>query len=200
LVSLSEAKTYGGVGSLLVLLTPVPAIGWLLGIAGLVLMILAVKYFSDILSDKSIYNNIVTAIILVVGAIAVGSLVVYGSVLRVLGWGSFVGSSFFVSPTVPVGDWFALAAGIAAGLVVIWALLIASAVFIRRSYKILGSKLNVSTFNTAGLIYLIGAATAIIGVGFLLILVAQIMLAVAFFSVKESPMPMQSVQASSRAG
>jgi uncharacterized membrane protein len=47
-------------------------------------------------------------------------------------------------------------------------------------------------FNTAGLVFLIGAATAIIGVGFLLILVAQILLVVAFFSIKEStPIPTQ---------
>jgi uncharacterized membrane protein len=40
-------------------------------------------------------------------------------------------------------------------------------------------------FSTAGLLYLIGAATAIIGVGFLVLLVAQILTAVAFLSIPE---------------
>jgi len=91
-----------------------------------------------------------------------------------------------------VGDWVGLAAGVIAGLVAVWALLVTSAVFLRRSYDSMASKLDVNTFKTAGLVFLIGAATTIIGVGFVLILVAQILLVVAFFSIKEGiPVPTQ---------
>ena len=50
-------------------------------------------------------------------------------------------------------------------------------------------------FETAGLLYLIGAATAIIGIGFVLILVAEILLAVSFFSISEQPKVPQANQA-----
>jgi uncharacterized membrane protein len=41
-------------------------------------------------------------------------------------------------------------------------------------------------FSTAGLLYLIGAATAVIGVGFVILFVAEILTAVAFFSLPET--------------
>ncbi|MFI5450467.1 MAG: DUF996 domain-containing protein [Candidatus Bathyarchaeia archaeon] len=190
--TLSEAKTYGGIGSILVLFTAIPTIGWLLGIVGFIFIIMAVKYISDAFADKSIYNNMLVSILLDVAAIAVGTLAIYGTVLRVMGLGSFVGSNFVLNSNIAVGDWVGLAAGVIAGLVAVWALLVTSAVFLRRSYDSMASKLGVNTFKTAGLVFLIGAATTIIGVGFVLILVAQILLVVAFFSIKEGiPVPTQ---------
>jgi uncharacterized membrane protein len=44
---LIQAKTYGGIGSILVVLSLVPYIGFVLGIIGLVLVLVAVKYISD---------------------------------------------------------------------------------------------------------------------------------------------------------
>ena len=190
MASLSDAKTLGGVGSILVLLTPLPYAGWVLGIAGFVMTLVAIKYISDIVKDEKIFNNMLISILLAIGGIVVGTFVVLGAFFRVLGMGSFVGSTFVLATSITTGDWIGFAESIIAGLVVVWALLIASSVFLRQSYNRVGAKLNVGTFGTAGLLYLIGAATSIIAVGFLLILVAQIMLAISFFSIKESaPLP-----------
>ena len=190
MASLSDAKTLGGVGSILVLLTPLPYAGWVLGIAGFVMTLVAIKYISDIVKDEKIFNNMLISILLAIGGIVVGTFVVLGAFFRVLGMGSFVGSTFVPATSITTGDWIGFAESIIAGLVVVWALLIASSVFLRQSYNRVGAKLNVGTFGTAGLLYLIGAATSIIAVGFLLILVAQIMLAISFFSIKESaPLP-----------
>jgi hypothetical protein len=52
MASLSQAKTYGGIGSLLVLLSPVPSVGWILAIAGFVLTLIAVKNISDVVKDS----------------------------------------------------------------------------------------------------------------------------------------------------
>jgi uncharacterized membrane protein len=185
MATLSDVKTLGGIGSLLVLLTPIPYAGWALGIAGLVMMLFAVKYISDIVRDQQIFNNMLVSILLIIGGVVVGTLVVLGAVYRVLGMGYFVGSQFTLRSNIPVSNWIGLAGGVVVGLVVIWALLIASAVFLRKSYNTIATKINVHMFETAGLLYLIGAATAIIAVGFLLILVAQILLAVAFFSIND---------------
>jgi uncharacterized membrane protein len=185
MASLSDAKTLGGIGSILVLLTIVPAAGPILGIVGFVLVLIAVKYISDAVADSQIFQNMLISVIFSIGAVAVGAVTVVGTVLRVMGMGTYVGSSFELSKNIPVGDWMGLAAGVLAGLAVVWALLIVSAVFLRRSYGTVATKLNDNKFSTAGLLYLIGAATAIIGVGFILIFVAQIYLAVAFFSIPE---------------
>jgi uncharacterized membrane protein len=186
LATLTEAKTLGGVGSILVLLTALPTIGWILGIVGLVMVLVAIKYVSDAVSDPKIFNNMLVSIVLTIGAVIVGGLVVAGTVFRVMGMGTFVGSSFVPSANITTGDWVGLAGAIIGGLAVVWGFLVASAVFLRRSYNNIAAKTNVKMFGTTGLIYLIGAATAIIGIGFVLILVAEILQAVSFFEIQET--------------
>ena len=69
-----------------------------------------------------------------------------------------------------------------------------SAIFLRRSYERIGVRLNVNMFQTTGLVYLIGAALTIVLVGFLILLIAEILQIVAFFSIPEqlpSSMPTQ---------
>jgi uncharacterized membrane protein len=185
--SLAEAKTLGGVGSILVLFTAIPSVGWLLGIVGFVMTLIAIKYISESVHDNKIYTNMIVSIILAIGALAVGTVTVIGTVFRVLGMGTFVGPNFVLAPSIPVGDWIGLAAAVIVGLAVVWGLLIASAVFLRRSFNSIASRLNIKMFETAGLIYLIGAATAIIGIGFVFLLIAEILLAVAFFSIQAVP-------------
>ena len=185
--SISDAKVLGGIGAILVLLAAVPNVGWLLGIAGFVMILLAIRNVSQAVGDNKIYNNMLTAVILGIGAIAVGTVTVVGAVFHVLEMGSFVGSHFVLAPHIAVGDWFGLAVTVVGGLLAVWGLLVASVVFVRRSYGSMASKLNVKMFDTAGLLYLIGAATTIIGVGFFVILVAEILLAVSFFSIAEQP-------------
>jgi len=70
-------------------------------------------------------------------------------------------------------------------LVATWALYLASAVYIRRGFDSIGTKLNIGMFQTAGLVYLIGAALTIVLVGIVLVYVAWILFAVAFFSIPE---------------
>ena len=64
----------------------------------------------------------------------------------------------------------------------------------KRSYDTIGTRLNIGMFHTTGLLYLIGAATFILGVGILIIIVAEILQIVAFFSIPEQmamgPQPM----------
>jgi uncharacterized membrane protein len=104
-----------------------------------------------------------------------------------LGLGSFVGTRFVLASGVTAGDWAGLAATIVAGVLIVEGFLVASAVFVRRSYNSIALKLNVKRFETAGMLFLIGAATAVIGVGFILIFVAEILLAVSYFSIPETP-------------
>ncbi len=189
MATISQVKTLGGVGSILVLLTPAPSVGWILGIAGFILILFAVKQISDIFNDSSIFNNMLIAILLAIVGVIVGGLVVVGSFFRFIGQNNLAGPDYFGqnfnASTIPVGDWAALITTVLAGLAVIWVLLLVSAIFIRRSFSSIATRLSVHMFATAGLLYLIGAATTIVLVGFLLILVSQILLAIAFFSINE---------------
>jgi uncharacterized membrane protein len=182
--SLSDAKVLGGIGSILVLLTAVPNVGWLLGIVGFVLVLVAVKKISQTVNDKEIYGRMLTAVVLAIAAIAVGAVTIFGVVFRPLALGVTLST---LPSAIAAGNFLGLAALAIGGLVAVEVLLVLSAVFVRRSYDSVSDKLGVGMFRTAGLLYLIGAATAIVGVGFLLIFVAEILQAVAFFSIPDQP-------------
>lgn len=186
MASLSQAKTIGAVGSILVLLTAVPTAGSLLGIIGFIMMLLAIRDIAQIVGDRSIFSNMLVAVGLAVVAIVVGALVVVGSVLRFVGLKSLSLGPNFNASSVPTGDWIGLVGSILIGLAVVWVIMLVSAVYVRRTYRSMASKLGVANFETAGLLYLIGAATTIILIGFVLLLVAQVMVVVAFFSIQES--------------
>jgi uncharacterized membrane protein len=173
MTKLGDAKTLGGVGSILLLIPGVSIIGY-------VLILIAGKYISDELGDKSIFDNMLYAVIAgIVGVSAAAFIIFTGAVSGVF---SFTTSSI---------------AGLIGGLAVAWIALIISSIFIRRAYDTMATKLNVGMFRTAGLLYFIGAILIIVLVGFVLLLVAAVLQIVAFFSISEmargmQPQPMTS--------
>jgi uncharacterized membrane protein len=182
----SNAKTLGGIGSILVLLTIFPTVGWILGIVGFVMILVAVKYIADSVKEQKIFNSMITAVVTSILGIAVGSLVVLATVLSAFSHGYFSSAyPFTPSAAVTLAQWIIFGTEIGVGLFAAWILFVVSAIFLRRSYNAIGSKLNVHMFSTAGLLYLIGAATTVVGVGFLILFVAEILTAVAFFSIPE---------------
>lgn len=182
---LSEAKAMGGVGAILVLLIVVPNFGWILGIIGFILILIAIKYISDEVKERKIFNDMMISVILSIIAVAVAGVAIVAAVFTLLGLGTFTGNQFVVNPNVQPGDWIGFALALIIPLLVVWILFIVSAVFLRRSLDTIKEKLNVRLFGTAGLIFLIGAVTIIIGVGVILIIIAEIILAIAFFSIRE---------------
>jgi uncharacterized membrane protein len=205
MASLSQAKTYGGVGSILVLLTAVPTVGVILGIAGFILVLIAIKHISEIVADRSIFDNLLIGIVLTIAGAITGTVVIVGAVLSFVGLHHVIlinsGSNFNTS-SIPTGEWIALITSVLVGLAVIWVMLSVSGIFVRRSYTSIGSKLNIKLFETAGLVYLIGAVTTIIGVGYIVLLIAEILLVIAFFSIEDTrlgisaPQPQRPVSAS----
>lgn len=189
MATLGQAKTYGGVGSILALLLPVPSIGWLLCIAGLVLVLFAVKYISEIVKDSSIFNDMVVSIVVTIVGVVVGFFVLVASFFRFMGLNNLNFADFgsdFNPSTIPTGDWVGLIMWALLGIAVVWVLLTVSGVFLRRGYSKIGKTLNIGMFGTAGLLFLIGAATTILVVGFIIIPIAFILMAVAFLSINEN--------------
>jgi len=190
-----QAKTLGGIGAILVLLSFVPTVGAAFGVTGFVLILVAVKYIADDLEDKKIFDNMIIAVFLSIVGIVVGSLILLGTVLSAFGNGYFAATyPFTPSTAVTTAQWITFGTEIALGLFGAWVFFLVSAVYLRRSYSTIGSKLNVGMFRNAGLLYLIGAATTVVGVGFLVLLVAEIMTAVAFFSIPEHQAAPQAFQ------
>jgi uncharacterized membrane protein len=160
LATLSQARTLGGIGAILVFIPFVSVIGY-------ILIIIAVKDIADYLQDRSIFNNVLIAAVAgIIGAIA-GAVVIVGVVTTafVLGVSSFL--------------------GIVTGLLIVWVFLIASAIFLRRAYATIAERLGVGLFRTAATLYLVGAALTIVFVGFILLFIAEILQAISYFSIPE---------------
>ncbi len=187
-MTLSSAKTLGGVGSILIILSAIPSVGWVLALAGFIMVLFAVKNVSDSLADQSIFNNMLYSVLAAIAGVLVGGLFIAASVVHYFGFNfSSIGS--MPPATFAGGDFVSMVLSVILGLVVMWIALVVSAVFLRRSYWTMGTKLNVKMFDTTALLYLIGAATSIILVGFVVLLVAEILQIVSFFSLPESPPP-----------
>ncbi len=184
MVSLSQAKILGEVGSILVVLTAIPSAGGLLGIAGFILLLIAVKEISDHVGDRSIFNNMLISVGAAIVGIVVATILLIGSLISFFYSNGLVGQPPNFT-NVPPSELVGLIVPILEVLAIVWVALIISAVFVRRSYSAIASKLGVGMFRTAGLVYLIGAATSIVIIGFFIIFIAQVLLIVAFFSIPE---------------
>jgi uncharacterized membrane protein len=188
---LSSARSIGVIGSILTLLIIIPVGGAIFAIIGWVLIIIAVNQVADIAGDRKILNDVLIAAVLAVVGIAAFAVTVLGSVLRffsingVTGFASIsrVNGTLFASGTPHGID--GLIVGVVVGLVVFWAFLLGSAIFLRKGYERISDKMNVKMFATAALIYLIGAALTIVLVGLLLVFVAGILQTLAFFSLPD---------------
>ena len=158
MASLSSAKTLGGVGGILVFIPGVSLVGW-------ILILFALKDISEVVQDKSIFDNALLAAITAI----IGSVVL-----------SFI---FFFSLAL----FRFLSLGFFGVLAAFWGLAVISAIFLKNSYDRAAQRLNVPSFGTAGILYLIGALTAIILIGFLIIFIALIFQVIAYFSIQDQP-------------
>src|SRR5213594_3524158 len=187
MASLGQAKSLGGVGSILVLIAGfIPSAGFVVAIIGFILILIAIKYVSDVLTDRTIFNNMIIAVILAIVGFVAFFVAVVGAIYSFIGLGGF---SSFTRGTAPSTDFIALLTSIIIAAAIAWVFFLVGSIFLKRSYDTIATRLNVGTFHTTGLLYLIGAATAIIFVGFIIVFIAEILQIVSFFSLPEQ-MPM----------
>ena len=187
--SLSEARILGGIGSILVILAPIPIfpLGTALSLAGFVLVLIAVKFISDELRDRSIFINMLLAAVLTILGLILATILLIAALAQL----PFLEG--FLQPLIPIPR-FTESAVLNFIILLILALVTvataytASAFFLRRTFASIASGLKVEMFNTAAFIYLIGSLLVwVFFVGFLLIIVAQILQALAFFSLPDHP-------------
>ena len=199
-MTLQSSKTWGGVGALLMVISPFAVSGFslLIGLVGLILVLIAVKGLSDHYKEPSIFNNSLYGVIL-----SIVGVLVFVAALFVTAVSFFTNvlgvelSTAFSDPTVFSNiEWTEAmildnlldhVAALVGSLVVLFVFVVVAAIFFRKSLTTLAEKTGVGRFGTAGLLLLIGAVLTIIAIGFLLIWVAEILLIVAFFQIREEP-------------
>jgi len=185
---LSDAKIIGGIGAILMILTAVPSFGPILGLVGIIMLFIAVKKISEETKDKSIFNNFLYFFIITIIGIVVAGAILIITFLEAGGM-SYINELQNLAYSDPMAVWNTvqpLFIGVIAAIVVLWILMIVSAIFLKKSYDKIGDLTNVKWFKTTGLLYLIGAATLIILIGFVIILIGMIFEIVAFFSIPEN--------------
>jgi uncharacterized membrane protein len=213
-MNLDTSKTLGGIGAILLFIGAIPFVQyvWVLGLVGVILILAALHGLDSFYGSRGIFSNalygVITGVIGVIAAIvvAVGAFLANLSNIQdfmyVLfpTWNGDWASLSGLTPTtanINPSDIIPLIAGVIAAIiivfVVLWIFAIVATIFVRRSLKQVSEKSNVGLFGTAGLLLFIGAILIIaFGFGLLLMWIAALLLAIAFFTIKPTTQPMTS--------
>ena len=196
------SKNLSGVGALLIVIGSlgfaVPYAG-ILSLIGVILLFIGLKGLAGIYSDAGIFNNALYAIVIaIVGAVvAVASIVITAlSTLASLGiqltnvsdWSTF--GTELANRLANLQDFsilFNLIGALIIAVIIVVVFAIVAVFFFRKSLSTLAAKTGVGLFGTAGLLMLVGAVLTIIVIGALLVWIAWILVAVAFFRIREQP-------------
>ncbi len=167
MASLSSAKTLGGIGGILVFIPGLSLVGW-------ILILVALNDISNAVQDRSIFDDaLIAGITAVLGSVVLLVFLLSGAFGALIAFGGFAfGTAAILIPVI---------------LGAFWIFAVISAVFLKRAYDKTAQRLNVNAFATAGLLYLIGALTTIILIGFAIIFIALIFQVVAYFSIEDRP-------------
>jgi uncharacterized membrane protein len=188
------SKYLGGVGALLLFIGPLLAFGHFLGgllsLIGFILVLIALKSFADRYNDAGIFNNAlygfiatIVGVVIAVGAFLATALTVIAD-LGIEDWTSATEWTTIMTAETALDSILKLLGGVIIAFVILFAFAILTALLYRKSLGTLASKSGVGLFGTAGLILLIGAVLTIIVIGFLLIWISFLLIAIAFFSMK----------------
>lgn len=203
-MTLESSKTLGGIGALLMLISPFSGFvagtfGSILGLIGIILVLIAMKGLADHYSDSGIFNNtLYGAILTIIGVVVFMATIVVGAVDLLADLDLDLTTLSTDPSAISATDWQELInfdviwdylVILLVGLVVFFIFIVVSAIFYRKSLNALSEKTGVGLFGTTGLILLIGAVLTIIGIGFLLLWVALLLLTIAFFSIRTETVP-----------
>jgi uncharacterized membrane protein len=194
-MTLESSKTLGGVGAILVVIGFLGffAYGYtaLLSLIGIIITLIALKGMADHYNEAGIFNNalygFITLIIGVVAFIATVIVMILMAISNIdIDWTNPTAiQQYFMD----MNNLWSIIGTLIAALVVLFIFVIISAIFFRKSLTSLSTKSGEKIFETAGLLWLIGAVLTIILIGFIVIGIAWILIAVGFFSIKPTAPP-----------
>ena len=176
-MSLESNKTLGGIGAILVAIGYIASFtgyGTVLSLVGIILVLVAMKGLADYYNEPTIFNDTLYGFIFgIIGIIALVAIFV----------SAFAGLSM-TAMMDPQQILTSFAAWIIAGVILLVIFIILQAVFYRKAFSTLSSKSGEKMFDTGGLLLLIGAILTIVLIGVIILLIAWILIAVGFFSIK----------------
>src|SRR5438067_10934851 len=140
MASLGQAKSLGGVGSILVLIAGfIPSVGFVVAIIGFILILIAVKYVSDAFTDRTIFNNMIIAVILAILGFVAFFVAVLGAIYSFVGIGGF---GLFVPGPAPSAGVLALLLSIIIGWGIAWVFFLVCSLLFERGYDPVSFKAN----------------------------------------------------------
>ena len=206
-MTLESSKTLGGIGAILMFIGIFPYISYfgIVELIGAILVLTALYSLGNYYKDSGIFNNalygVMAGIVGVVSAVAIGLAIVLPNIKDFLmtifpSWNgdwSTISSLSGMTPNtsnIAIGDVIPFISAAIVIFVILWIFAIIATFFVRRSLVRLSAKTNVGLFSTAGLLLLIGAFLVIVvGLGLVLMWVAALILAIAFFKMKPTQQP-----------
>ena len=177
-VNFEYSKTLAIEGSVMLLLSFIPYVGWVLGIIGVVLLLRGMKEFSGYYQDEKIYQNALTGVKFYIIAILAAAVAIVGITIGVWSATGFT-ANFVLTAGFGVG-----VVAFLVGLVVAFVFYVLAASHLKRTFYTLAEKSGEDSFRTAATLLWIGSILTIIGIGLLLILVAWIFATIGFFTMK----------------
>jgi uncharacterized membrane protein len=205
-MTLQSNKNLSFIGSLLILLgllgfifEPLFAIA---SFVGFILLLAGLHGLSDYYKDRAIFNNglfafialIIGVVVTVAGFVYLFFLTTFGTDLMALLYPGFTGDwtnlpnltfDANLEPTVlipyigPIVEVFAI----------MWIFTMVAGFLGWQALKGLSKKVSVGLFSTAGMLLFIGAVLTIMVIGVFLIIVAVLLMTIAFFQLKPQPEP-----------
>ncbi|WP_353683381.1 DUF996 domain-containing protein [Thermodesulfovibrio sp. 3907-1M] len=168
-------KILGGLGSIFIIFGFVPWIGWLLSIAGIVLLFIAMNKLAQAFSDKNIFNKFLTGFLVSTAGILTGIIFGMFSMIPLMMGNSYHGMNLPFSGFMLIFIFL-----------IVYALSIVGMYFYRQCFNLLHHYTQINLFRLAGAFMFWGAVGVIVfGLGAIAILVGWILLAIAFFSLPE---------------
>ncbi|WP_064496887.1 DUF996 domain-containing protein [Methanocaldococcus jannaschii] len=168
-MELKEAKYLGGIGAVLNLVSY--AVGGILAIAGYVLILLALNKISKIFNDDEVFKKYLYGVVLWIIAVLI---VIFA-----------VGISFVSLSFIPLDYGLTAMSSFLVGVILFYILSVIGGYFIKKSYEKVSYYTGVDSFRICGLLYFIGTLLLIVIVGIIVIIVAQILEIVAYFSLPD---------------
>jgi uncharacterized membrane protein len=194
-LNFETSKNLGGVGAILMFIGVIPffAYSGIISLIGIILVLIALKGFADYYAEAGIFNNTLYAVITaIVGGIATAAVALVALVGFFSELGVNIGNIADWTTDFTSMDWTSIGfdvignfvASVLLALVVLFVFVVITAIFLRKSLGLMSNKTGVGLFGTTGLLILVGAVLTIIAIGLILIWVAVLILAIAFFQMK----------------
>ena len=160
-MTLESSKNLGGIGAILMFIGVLPYINFygIIPLVGLILVLIAMKGFADYYKEAGIFNNALYAVILaIVGVVAFLAILFIAAVGLLNQLGLSAANMADWATILSTYDWTGVGfntlmnfvAYVIADLVVLFVFVLVTAIFLRKSLRLLSAKTGVGMFGTTG--------------------------------------------------